>query len=89
MCPGRLMPLSFLKKGCGFMNAIKTLMMVLSVSLLSVSVNVVAGAPLGAPLGTRLGNALSAPLPFGDGGFIGLAAAGVIGLIWLARRHKK
>jgi len=36
------------------------------------------------PLGTRLG----LPMPFGNGGILGLAALGVIGGVWLARRKR-
>ena len=43
---------------------------------------------LGAPLGEQLGVILGTGLPFGDGGILGLAAAGVIGGVWLARRKR-
>jgi hypothetical protein len=39
--------------------------------------------------GTALGQPLSVTLPFGDGSLVGLAAAGIVGAVWLARRKEK
>lgn len=63
------------------MNKTKTLIALLSIPVASFSGAVVAGTTLGRPLGTAL--------PFGDAGLIGLAAAGIIGVVWLARLNKK
>ncbi|PCJ90378.1 MAG: hypothetical protein COA46_11195 [Porticoccaceae bacterium] len=63
------------------MNKTKTLIALTSILVASFSGAVVAGTTLGQPLSTTL--------PFGDGGLIGLAAAGIIGAVWLARRIKK
>jgi len=67
------------------MNKTKTLVALISIPVASFSGAVVAGTTLGAPLGAPL----SAALPFGDGGLIALAAAGIIGAVWLARRKEK
>ena len=67
------------------MNKTKTLVAVTSTSIASFSGAVFAGTTLGSPLGSPL----SAALPFGDGGLIALAAAGIIGAVWLARRKEK
>lgn len=63
------------------MNKTKTLVALLSIPVASFSGAVVAGTTLGSPL--------SAALPFGDAGLISLAAAGIIGAVWLARRKEK
>lgn len=67
------------------MNKTKTLVALISIPVASFSGAVVAGTTLGQPLGSPL----SAALPFGDGGLIALAAAGIIGAVWLARRKEK
>ena len=59
----------------------KTLVALISIPVASFSGAVVAGTTLGQPLSTAL--------PFGDGSLIGLAAAGIIGAVWLARRKEK
>ena len=40
------------------------------------------------PMPISLGDPLSTVMPFADSGILGLAAAGVIGGIWLARRKR-
>ncbi len=47
-----------------------------------------ASVPMGRPLGARLGQEMGSALPFADAGILGLAAAGVIGGVWLARRKR-
>jgi len=43
-----------------------------------------ASAPLGQPLSAALGTVL----PFGQGAILGLAAAGVVAGVWIARRKR-
>lgn len=62
-------------------NKTKTIKALTSILVAGFSGTIVAGTTLGQPLGTSL--------PFGDGGLVALAAAGVIGVVWLARRNKK
>lgn len=63
------------------MTKTQTLIALIAIPVVSFSGAVAAGTTLGRPLGTDL--------PFGDGGLIGLAAAGIIGAVWLARRKEK
>lgn len=47
-----------------------------------------AGLALGQPLGTELSAALGVTLPAGTSGLLGLAAAGVVAGVWLAKRKR-
>ena len=40
----------------------------------------------GTPLGVQLGSTLGTSLPIAEGGLLGLAVAGVVAGVWLARR---
>ena len=44
--------------------------------------------PLGEPLSGALSVTMGTVMPFAEGGILGLAAAGVIGGVWLARRKR-
>ena len=65
-------------------NASKYVVSTIAVLAASVSTAFAGVAPLGGPLSVSLG----AVMPFTDGGILGLAAAGVIGGVWLARRKR-
>jgi hypothetical protein len=54
----------------------------------SVSAAFAAATPLGDPLSGALSVTMGTVMPFADGGILGLAAAGVIGGVWLARRKR-
>ena len=56
----------------------------LAVFCASASLALVSPAFAGVPMGITL----SAAMPIGEGGLIGLAAAGVVAAIWLAKRKR-
>ena len=59
-----------------------------AVAVLTASISgAVAGGAV--PLPVPLSSPLQAALPFAEGGLLGLAAAGVIGGVWLARRKRR